>query len=95
LGRNRKPASLRFFPAVIGMRRAGKTTFLYQCLAARLAEGVARERLVYFPLQGAAPEFPKALKVLMAEGTPPRGANMPEGIELVPVWRWLLNPQMT
>lgn len=34
--------------AVIGMRRAGKTTFLYQCLAARLAEGVARERLVYF-----------------------------------------------
>jgi predicted AAA+ superfamily ATPase len=34
--------------AVIGMRRTGKTTFLYQCLAARLAEGVARERLVYF-----------------------------------------------
>jgi len=34
--------------AVIGMRRAGKTTFLYQCLAARLAAGVARERLVYF-----------------------------------------------
>ena len=34
--------------AVIGMRRAGKTTFLYQCLASRLAEGVSRERLVYF-----------------------------------------------
>lgn len=34
--------------AVIGMRRAGKTTFLFQCLADRLAEGVERERLVYF-----------------------------------------------
>lgn len=34
--------------AVIGMRRAGKTTFLFQCLADRLAAGVARERLVYF-----------------------------------------------
>jgi hypothetical protein len=34
--------------AVIGMRRAGKTTFLYQCLADRLADGVERERLVYF-----------------------------------------------
>jgi predicted AAA+ superfamily ATPase len=34
--------------AIIGMRRAGKTTFLYQCLAARLAEGVRRDRLVYF-----------------------------------------------
>jgi uncharacterized protein len=33
--------------AIIGMRRAGKTTFLYQCLAARLAEGVPRNRLVY------------------------------------------------
>jgi predicted AAA+ superfamily ATPase len=34
--------------AVIGMRRAGKTCFLYQCLADRLAAGVDRERLVYF-----------------------------------------------
>jgi predicted AAA+ superfamily ATPase len=34
--------------AVIGMRRAGKTFFLYQCLADRLARGVERERLVYF-----------------------------------------------
>jgi hypothetical protein len=32
--------------AVIGMRRAGKTFFLYQCLADRLAHGVERERLV-------------------------------------------------
>ncbi|MEO6595929.1 MAG: ATP-binding protein [Planctomycetota bacterium] len=30
------------------MRRAGKTTFLFQCLADRLAQGVERERLVYF-----------------------------------------------
>ena len=34
--------------AITGMRRAGKTTFLYQCLAARLAEGVPRDQLVYF-----------------------------------------------
>ena len=34
--------------AVIGMRRAGKTFFLLQNLAARLAQGIERERLVYF-----------------------------------------------
>jgi uncharacterized protein len=34
--------------AVIGMRRAGKTTFLQQCLALRHQEGIPRERLVYF-----------------------------------------------
>ncbi len=34
--------------AVVGMRRSGKTTFLWQCLADRLATGIARERLVYF-----------------------------------------------
>jgi predicted AAA+ superfamily ATPase len=34
--------------AVVGMRRAGKTWFLLQCLADRLAAGAARERLVYF-----------------------------------------------
>ena len=34
--------------AVVGMRRAGKTWFLLQCLADRLAAGIARERLVYF-----------------------------------------------
>lgn len=34
--------------AVIGMRRAGKTSFLFQCLSDRLARGVPRERLVYF-----------------------------------------------
>lgn len=33
--------------AVIGMRRAGKTTFLHQLRGARLAAGVSRERLPY------------------------------------------------
>ncbi|MEM7133013.1 MAG: ATP-binding protein [Chloroflexota bacterium] len=33
--------------AVIGMRRSGKTTFLWQCLAERLAEGVPRDSLLY------------------------------------------------
>ncbi len=33
--------------AVVGMRRAGKTTFLHQLLRERLERGVARERLVY------------------------------------------------
>jgi len=34
--------------AVTGMRRAGKTFYLFQCLQDALARGVARERLVYF-----------------------------------------------
>ncbi len=33
--------------AVIGMRRAGKTWFLHQCLADRLAAGTPRDALVY------------------------------------------------
>lgn len=33
--------------AVIGMRRSGKTTFLWQCLAERLAAGSLREALLY------------------------------------------------
>lgn len=37
--------------AVIGMRRAGKTTFLQQCLAVRHQAGVPRERLVYFDFE--------------------------------------------
>ena len=32
--------------AVIGMRRSGKTTFLWQCLAERLATGTPREALL-------------------------------------------------
>lgn len=34
--------------AVIGMRRAGKTTFLWQVLRDRLAQGTPREGLLYF-----------------------------------------------
>lgn len=34
--------------AVIGMRRSGKTTFLWQCLADRLESGTPRDALLYF-----------------------------------------------
>jgi predicted AAA+ superfamily ATPase len=34
--------------AVIGMRRSGKTTFLWQCLAERQKAGAPREALLYF-----------------------------------------------
>ena len=33
--------------AIIGMRRAGKTYFLHQCLRQRLAQGIERDRLIY------------------------------------------------
>lgn len=37
--------------AVIGMRRTGKTTFLWQVLADRLAQGTDREGLLYFSFE--------------------------------------------
>ncbi len=37
--------------AVIGMRRAGKTTFLWQLLQDRLARGTARDGLLYFSFE--------------------------------------------
>lgn len=37
--------------AVIGMRRSGKSTFLWQCLADRLAAGVPRRALLYLNLE--------------------------------------------
>jgi hypothetical protein len=37
--------------AVIGMRRAGKTSFLWQELADRQAAGVAREGLLYLSFE--------------------------------------------
>lgn len=47
--RDAVPALLRGkAQAIIGMRRAGKTYFLQQCLADRMKAGVARDRLVYF-----------------------------------------------
>ena len=37
--------------AVIGMRRSGKTTFLWQCLGKRLEDGTPRDALLYFYLE--------------------------------------------
>ena len=37
--------------AVIGMRRAGKTTFLWQIMAQRVQAGTPREGLVYFSFE--------------------------------------------
>lgn len=37
--------------AVIGMRRTGKTTFLYQVLADRLTQGIHRDGLLYFSFE--------------------------------------------
>jgi predicted AAA+ superfamily ATPase len=37
--------------AVVGMRRSGKTTYLWQVLSERLAQGAAREALVYFSFE--------------------------------------------
>lgn len=42
------PAIANKAVAVIGMRRAGKTTYLWQLLADRLAQGIGREGLLYF-----------------------------------------------
>ena len=44
----RLPGVPRKALAVIGMRRAGKTTFLWQLLADRLAKGTGRQGLLYF-----------------------------------------------
>ena len=41
------PAVPRKAVAVVGMRRSGKTTFLWQCIADRLAAGAPREALLY------------------------------------------------
>lgn len=37
--------------AIIGMRRAGKSSFMWQLLAQRHAQGVAREGLLYFSFE--------------------------------------------
>ncbi len=47
----RIPGIPRKARAVVGMRRAGKTCFLLQCLADRLAAGAPRETLVYFSFE--------------------------------------------
>jgi predicted AAA+ superfamily ATPase len=47
----RLPAERGKAVAVIGMRRTGKTTLLWQVLADRLAAGAARESLLYFSFE--------------------------------------------
>ena len=44
-------------------------------------------------LVGASKEFPEARKILLTEGTPPRGFCLPEGIDVIPIWHWLLRPK--
>ncbi|MBX3733158.1 MAG: hypothetical protein KF791_11260 [Verrucomicrobiae bacterium] len=46
-------------------------------------------------LQGASAAFPAARRLLIAEGPPSRGTRIPEGIEVLPMWRWLLDPSIT
>lgn len=45
------PAVPRRAHAIVGMRRAGKTYFLHQCLGERLASGAPREALIYFSFE--------------------------------------------
>lgn len=47
----RLPAVRNKALAVIGMRRSGKSTFLWQCLADRLAAGTTRDDLVYISFE--------------------------------------------
>ena len=46
--------------AVIGMRRAGKTCFLFQQMQERLDQGVSRERLVYLNFEDERLPLPEA-----------------------------------
>jgi len=36
-------------------------------------------------------ERPEAEAILVTETDPPRGIRIPKGIEIIPVWQWLLN----
>jgi len=45
------PAIPKKIQAIIGMRRAGKTFYLFQCMQQKLHKGVAREGLVYLNLE--------------------------------------------
>lgn len=47
----RLPGVKRKAVAVIGMRRTGKTTFLWQIVSDRLAQGAGREGLLYFSFE--------------------------------------------
>lgn len=43
-------------------------------------------------LVGASAEFPASRKILLKEDVPARGLSLPEGIEVFPLWEWLLHP---
>jgi predicted AAA+ superfamily ATPase len=43
-------------------------------------------------LEGASEEFRRAQKILLAEKIPPRGVSLPKGVEVIPIWQWLLCP---
>lgn len=82
--------------AVIGMRRAGKTTFLWQLLSERLATGVPRTDLLYLSfederLEGfSAPHLGNLLEIyfsLFPEGRDRRRVSFfLDEIQLVPGW---------
>jgi predicted AAA+ superfamily ATPase len=65
--------------------------WLVQVAAEVLAEAtMARELRA---LQEAAADFPEARKLLLVDREPLRGEELPRGVEIVPVWRWLLAPE--
>jgi hypothetical protein len=43
-------------------------------------------------LLGASAEFPESRKILLTEDMPARGLSLPDGIEVYPLWKWLLRP---
>lgn len=64
--------------AVIGMRRSGKTTFLWQCLAERLAAGTPRSALLYLNFED---------ERLLGMGTAELQWVVEEYFRLQPQWR--------
>lgn len=81
--------------AVVGMRRAGKTTFLHQCRSDRLAQKTTREQLVYFNFEDerlaglAAPDLgllPETHARLFPSATEGLVTFFLDEIQLVPGW---------
>jgi len=56
----------------------------------QLASDISEAATFGRALAGAPAEFPEAGRILLAGTDPPRGADMPDGVRLIPVWRWLL-----
>jgi uncharacterized protein len=83
--------------AVIGMRRAGKTSLLWQVMAQRVAQGTAREGLLYFSFEDERLAGMQAadLGLVVEEyfhlqpqwrGGPTRATLLLDEIQLVPGW---------